>query len=160
MSDRVESSTKKITLISSDGEIFQVEKEVAMESKTIKNLIEDVDENARIPIYEVSGKILALVIEYCKKHVNAVNSDEKPSEQAFKMWDAEFVHLDQPELFDLISAAKFWDIKSLYDLTCKTVADMMNGKTPEQIREMFNIVNDYTPQEEEAIRSEHPWAYE
>jgi S-phase kinase-associated protein 1 len=160
MSDRVESSTKKITLISSDGEIFQVEKEVAMESKTIKNLIEDVDENARIPIYEVSGKILALVIEYCKKHVNAVNSDEKPSKHALKMWDAEFVQLDHVVLFDLISAANFLDIKSLYDLTCKTVADMMNGKTPEQIREMFNIVNDYTPQEEEAICSEHPWAYE
>ncbi|KEH29322.1 putative S-phase kinase-associated protein [Medicago truncatula] len=160
MSDHVESSTKKITLTSSDGEIFEIEKEVAMESKTIKNLIEDLDDNTRIPIYKVRGEILALVIEYCKKHVNAMNSDEKPSKHALKMWDAEFVQLDQPVLFDLISAANFLDIKSLYDLTCKTVADMMNDKTPEQIREMFNIVNDYSPQEEEAIRSEHPWAYE
>nr|AFK43118.1 unknown [Medicago truncatula] len=160
MSDRVESSTKKITLTSSDGEIFEIEKTVAVEFKTIKNLIEDVVDNNRIPIPKVTGKILALIVEYCKKHVNAVNSDEKSSEHDLKTWDAEFVQLDHPVLFDLISAASFLDIKSLYDLTRKTVADMMNGKTPEQIRAMFNIVNDYSPQEEEEIRSEHPWAYE
>ena len=43
------------------------------------------------------------------------------------------------------------NIKSLLDLTCKTVADMIKGKTPEEIRAHFNIQNDFTPEEEEEV---------
>jgi S-phase kinase-associated protein 1 len=45
---------------------------------------------------------LAKVIEYCKKHVDAVSSDDKPSEDELKAWDADFVKVDQATLFDLI----------------------------------------------------------
>jgi hypothetical protein len=34
------------------------------------------------------------------------------------------------------------------DVGCKTVANMIKGKTPEEIRKLFNIVNDFTPEEE------------
>lgn len=40
------------------------------------------------------------------------------------------------------------DIKPLLDLTCAKVASMIKGKTPEEIRKTFNIVNDFTPEEE------------
>jgi hypothetical protein len=45
-------------------------------------------------------------------------------------------------------AAKYLDIKGLLDLTCQTVADMMKGKTPKDIRKTFNIKNDFAPEEE------------
>ena len=38
--------------------------------------------------------------------------------------------------------------KILSDVGCKTVANMIKGKTPEEIRKLFNIVNDFTPEEE------------
>lgn len=38
------------------------------------------------------------------------------------------------------------------DVGCKTVANMIKGKTPEEIRKLFNIVNDFTPEEE--VRSD------
>ena len=41
-------------------------------------------------------------------------------------------------------AANYLNIKTLLDLTCKTVADMIKGKTPEEIRAHFNIQNDFT----------------
>jgi len=160
MSKDVESSTKKITLMSSDGEMFEIEKAVVMESETIKNFIKDVPDITRIPIPKVSGKILAMVIQYCKKHVDSANSNEKPSEDDLKKWDTEFIQLEQPILLDLILAANFLDIKSLLDLTCQRVADMMRGKTPEEICQMFNIVNDYSPEEEEEVRRENQWAFE
>lgn len=39
------------------------------------------------------------------------------------------------------------------DVGCKTVANMIKGKTPEEIRKLFNIVNDFTPEEEVCISS-------
>ncbi|KAL3031704.1 hypothetical protein AAZX31_02G043500 [Glycine max] len=95
-------STKKITLKSSDGEAFEVEEAVAVESQTIKHMIEDNCADSGIPLPNVTSKILAKVIEYCKKHVEANCADEKPSEDELKAWDADFVKVDQATLFDLI----------------------------------------------------------
>lgn len=60
----------------------------------------------------------------------------------------------------IFQAANFLHIKDLLDLTCQSVADMIKGKTPEEIRKTFNIKNDFTPDEEEAIRRENQWAFE
>lgn len=58
----------------------------------------------------------------------------------------------------LIQAANYMDIKPLLDVGCKTVANMIKGKSPEEIRKTFNITNDFTPEEEEQIRRENEWA--
>ena len=128
---------------------------MALESQTIKHMIEDDCADSGIPLPNVTSKILAKVIEYCKKHVEAANPEDKPSEDDLKTWDAEFVKVDQATLFDLILAANYLNIKSLLDLTCQTVADMIKGKTPEEIRKTFNIKNDFTPEEEEEVRREN-----
>ena len=62
--------------------------------------------------------------------------------------------------FFLFQAANYLNIKSLLDLTCQTVADMIKGKTPEEIRKTFNIKNDFSPEEEEEVRRENAWAFE
>ena len=63
-------------------------------------------------------------------------------------------------LFNLISAANFLDIPSLLDLTCAKVATMLKGKTPEQVKESFNIEGDFTPEEEAKVNAENPWLEE
>jgi S-phase kinase-associated protein 1 len=55
----------------------------------------------------------------------------------------------------LLLAANYLDIKSLIELCCAKVATMIKGnhfiyligKTPEEIRQTFGIVNDFTPEE-------------
>ena len=100
------SSGKKVTLKSSDGETFEVEEAVALESQTIKHMIEDDCADNAIPLPNVTGKILSKVIEYCKKHVDAAaaksSDDRSSSDEELKAWDAEFVKVDQNTLFDLI----------------------------------------------------------
>jgi S-phase kinase-associated protein 1 len=154
---------KRVKLKSSDDEMFEVEEAVAFESQTVKNMIEDTGVDHPIPLPNVSSKILAKVIEYCKYHVdNQKSTDDKPAtpEDEVKAWDQDFVKVDQATLFDLILAANYLNIKNLLDLTCQTVADMIKGKTPEEIRKTFNIKNDFTPEEEEEVRRENQWAFE
>ncbi|CAM6017823.1 unnamed protein product [Sphagnum balticum] len=154
---------KRVKLKSSDDEMFEVEEAVAFESQAVKNMIEDTGMDHPIPLPNVSSKILAKVIEYCKYHVdNKKASDDKPatSEDEIKAWDLDFVKVDQATLFDLILAANYLNIKNLLDLTCQTVADMIKGKTPEEIRKTFNIKNDFTPEEEDEVRRENQWAFE
>ena len=37
---------------------------------------------------------------------------------------------------------------------------MINSKTPDQIRKLFNMQNDFTQEEEDQIRRENEWAEE
>ncbi|KAE8730372.1 SKP1-like protein 1B [Hibiscus syriacus] len=153
------STSKKIILKSFDGEIFEVVEAVALPSQTIKNMIEDNCADEEIPVPTVSGKTLSKVLEYCKRHADVATNDENNSNE-LKVWDADFVNVDQGTIFDLTMAANFLNIKELLDLMCKTVADMMRGKTTERIRKTFHIKNDYTPEEEEEVRRENSWAFD
>ncbi|GKV17815.1 hypothetical protein SLEP1_g28275 [Rubroshorea leprosula] len=205
-------------------------------------VIEDVGADDVIPLPNVTSKVLSKVIEYCKEHVEAANSDDRATyvNDELKAWDADFVKVDRATLrelkraadyleikslldlmsqtleditlmscdhktfevdksvalmsqtikhliedvcvdygiplpnveskilckvdnatlFDLILSANYLNIKSLLDLTCETVADMVKGKTPEEIRKKFNIKDDFTPEGKEEVRREKQWAFE
>ncbi|KAL3896989.1 MAG: hypothetical protein SGCHY_003718 [Lobulomycetales sp.] len=163
------SSSKTVTLQSSDGETFKVDQKTADRSVLLKNMLEDVgDSDEPIPLPNVVGKVLAKVVEYCEYHKDdepALVDDDKDAfdnsrnrSDDISEWDGNFIKVESEELFEIILAANYLDIKPLLDLGCKTVANMIRGKTPEQIREMFNIENDFTPEEEEQIRRENEWA--
>ncbi|CAM0958068.1 unnamed protein product [Alopecurus aequalis] len=144
-----------ITLVSSDRERFEITREAAAMSQTINHMMEDDCVENGVPLPNVGSKILAKVIEYCNKHVAGASSGEQ---EDLKSFDAKFIEVDQATMFDVILAANYLDIKGLLDLSCQTVADMIKGKSVEDIRKTFNIVNDFTPEEEE-IRRENQWAF-
>jgi len=158
-------ATNNVKLESSDEQVFEVPRNIAEMSVTVKHMLEDIDTSETetpIPLPNVTGKILSKVSDYCKYHNEHPDapSDEKKDEKRPDdniPWDKEFCDVDQPTLFELILAANYLDIKPLLDLTCKTVANMIKGKTPEEIRKTFNIKNDFTPEEEEQIRKENEW---
>ena len=149
-----------VTLQSSDSKTFELPKTAAEMSTLVKNLLEDVEEDGVVPLGNVNAKTLAKVIEYCKFHVENPAADDDAKKEAIKKFDDEFVALDQAQLFDMILAANYLDIKDLLELTCEKVASMIKGKTPEEIRKVFNIQNDFTPAEEDEIRKENQWAFE
>ncbi|CAJ0753960.1 16787_t:CDS:2 [Entrophospora sp. SA101] len=120
---------KLVKLTSSEGTEFKVERIIAEKSILLKNMLDDVGE---------------------KRHVSSTADD-------IDDWDAEFCKVDQGTLFELILAANYLDIKPLLDLACKTVANMIKSKSPEEIRRTFNIENDFTPEEEEQVRKENEW---
>jgi S-phase kinase-associated protein 1 len=89
------SSSKKITLKSSDGKAFEVDEAVALKSPTIKQMMEDDCAENRIPLPNLASKILAKVIGYSKKHVEAENPEDRTSEYHLEAWDAKFVEVFQ-----------------------------------------------------------------
>ncbi|CAB03110.1 Skp1-related protein [Caenorhabditis elegans] len=160
---------REIKISSSDNEIFLVPRNVIRLSNTINTLLMDLgldDEegtNAEpIPVQNVTASILKKVISWCNHHhsdpISTEDSDNREKRtDDIGSWDVEFLKVDQGTLFELILAANYLDIKGLLDVTCKTVANMIKGKSPEEIRRTFNIKNDFTPEEEEQIRKENAW---
>ncbi|KAF3923745.1 hypothetical protein ABW20_dc0109138 [Dactylellina cionopaga] len=159
----------QIKLLSSDNVELTVDKEVAERSILIKNMLEDVGgdmSDQAIPIPNVNEAVLRKVIEWCEHHkgdptpVADEDSDSRKKSTDIEEWDQKFMQVDQEMLFEIILAANYLDIKPLLDVGCKTVANMIKGKSPEEIRKTFNIQNDFTPEEEDQIRRENEWAEE
>lgn len=131
--------------------------------------------------------VLRKVLEWCEHHKNDPaasaddDSDSRKKSTDIEEWDQKYMAVDQEMLFEIIlvrlvssaifkpgsstltlniltQAANYLDIKALLDVGCKTVANMIKGKSPEEIRKTFNIQNDFTPEEEDQIRRENEWA--
>lgn len=149
-----------IILTSSDHKEIEVDKKVIEKSILIKNMIEDVgDSDEPIPIPNVNEKILQKVKEWCIQHENdKIQEEENLRNTDIEEWDKKFFEVDQETLFDIILAANYLDIKGLLDTGCKTVANMIKGKSAEEIRKTFNITNDFSPEEEAQIKKENDWA--
>lgn len=154
-----------VKLISSDGEVFVVEEKVAKMSVMLKNMLENIgrmcDDEEAIPIPKVESSILRLVIQWATHHKDdplPLPGEEESGRSAFiSLWDAQFLKVDQATLFQIILAANFLDIKGLLEVSCQAVANMIRGKSPEEIRKTFNIKNDFTEQEEQQVRLENSW---
>ena len=43
------------------------------------------------------------------------------------------------------------DVPSLVELGCAKIGSIMKNKSIQELRHLFNITNDYTPEEEKAI---------
>lgn len=162
----------KIKLLSADGEQFEVERDVIAASTTIKNMMDQIDitseDDDPIPLQNVTGSILKRVIAWASYHrgSSADNHNKDDCDAAEKRsdnisaWDSDFLKVDQGTLFELLLAANYLGIEGLLDAACKTVANQIRGKGPDEIRKTFNIINDFTPEEEEAVKHENQWCEE
>ena len=154
--------------MSKEGDQFTVPFSVANMSELVKSMMdeEESDEVNEIPLPNVKANVLQKVIEFCEHHAQEPMTEiEKPLKSqsmadVVQQWYADYVNVEQVLLFELILAANYMDIKPLLDLTCATVASMIKGKTPEEIRQTFNISNDFSPEEEAQVREENKWCEE
>ncbi|KAK1681120.1 hypothetical protein QYE76_041968 [Lolium multiflorum] len=177
-----------LVLVAEDGVEVSISRPAARMSHMLRLLMEDSCADGPIPAPNVHSDILDLVVQYCEKH--GPHYDPEASERArnpfppfpveltptvssikpvtyvdpdphgLKDWDKDFISLDNSTLFEVILAANYLNIEDLLDLGTTTVADMMRGRKPEEIREIFEIENDYTPEQEAEVRKENAWAFE
>jgi S-phase kinase-associated protein 1 len=148
--------------------VYEVPVEVAKMSTLVATTIDDdaeddEDEVREIPLPNVKDSVLSKVIEYCTHYkeepMTSIQTPLKSSkiEELVQPWYAKFVQVDQSLLFELVTAANFMDIKPLLDLTCLAVSVLIKGKQASELRAIFNISNDFTPEEEAQVREENKW---
>jgi len=162
-------SENQLCLKTNDGKVFRVSEAEVAKAETIRRMCADIPaaegEDEEIPLQNINSTIFTKVLEWLRHHKDdpPLPEDDDNREKRtddIPPWDQEFLKVDQGTLFEIILAANFLDIKALLDVSCKTVANMIKGKTPEEIRKTFNIVNDFTPAEEEQIKKENAWCEE
>ncbi|KAH9431492.1 E3 ubiquitin ligase complex SCF subunit scon-3 [Pyricularia oryzae] len=145
-----EGQLQKVTLHSNDDKFIEVDRAVACSSRVIKDLIDNLGEEMAtatpIPIHNVSQAVLKKVLEWCEHHQNdpAQTSDEDSKSfvktTCMDEWDEKFMlQFDQEMLFEIILASNYLEIKALLEVGCKTVANMIKGKSPGEIRKTFKI---------------------
>ncbi|XP_056658758.1 S-phase kinase-associated protein 1-like [Monodelphis domestica] len=155
-----------IKLQSSDGEIFEVDVDIAKQSVNIKTMLVDLGmdnkgDDGPVPLSNVNAVILKKVIQWRTHHKDdpppPPEDDENKEKQTddIPVGDQEFLKVDQGTLFEFILDANYLDIKSLLDFTCKNVANMIKRKTPEEIHKTFSMRNDFTEEEEAQVCKEN-----
>lgn len=123
---------------------------------------------------QVTGLILQKIAAWCEHHKNDPHTDDDEDDEGSRKrtddiveWDQVFMQVDHETLFDIIwvssfssastgthtiQAADFLDIRPLIDLGCKTIANMVKGKSPQEIRRIFKISTESNTDEEEIRR--------
>ena len=157
----------KITLISSDSQKFEISAKGAMRSELIKDSIEgSKDDHIEFNVNNVKGDILKKVAEYLEHYKNEEPKlCERPLPSAnlkdcVDEWDFNFINIPLNDIFKIISAANYLNIQSLLELASAAFAASIKGKTSDEIRQMFDITNDFTPEEEQQILEENKWCME
>ncbi|XP_010508090.1 PREDICTED: SKP1-like protein 20 isoform X2 [Camelina sativa] len=136
-----------IWLQTADGSIQQVEQEVAMFCPMIcqeviqKGVGSSKNHAISLP-QRVNPAMFSLVLDYCRFHQMPGRSNKEQ-----KTYDERFIRMDTKRLCELTSAADSLQLKPLVDLTSRALARIIEGKTPEEIREIFHLPDDLTEEE-------------
>ncbi|KAK9831611.1 hypothetical protein WJX74_002556 [Apatococcus lobatus] len=147
----------KLWVQTTDGEVKEVEGEMtallfrneSMRSDYNKGKGREQSKPVQLP-KQVTPDTLKLLLEYCQFHRAAGRSDKER-----KLFDEKFIKLDTNRLCELTSAADSLELKQLVELTSKALAKMIEGKSPEEIRETFHLPDDLT--EEEKLEPVKNW---
>jgi S-phase kinase-associated protein 1 len=139
-----------------NNDSLQVEEElIKMSSVLSPFLVQEGEEQPPIPIPSGEAKatkdLIEKVFKFCSENKSA-DIDQSDSNIDFFNQCAE-----EAILFDIIVVSNFLDIKVLTNAASQFVAAQIRGKTPEEIRELFDIKNDFTAEEEETFRQENAW---
>jgi len=143
-----EDETKPLKLVSKDKKEYTVERKQAFVSMLVKTCLENDDKAEEVPIPGVTGAILGSVVEYMVHHKGIEPQlVEKPlrskvmKDVCADKWDAEYIDKigdNRQQLYDLILAANYMDIKSLLHLGCAKVASLIKGQPLEKIKEILD----------------------
>ena len=158
------------TIVTSDGDIFKIDSDIAQKSNMIKEMFEGISSEGKIPI-QVDSVTFAKILEYLEHYKDdwpKIPTDEerycdsnKEGIADINDWDKEYIVSDDTDSLEKLTlGANFLEITPLLHLCCKSIANIISEcKDAEEIRQKFGIENDFTPEEEAKVREENAWAF-
>jgi S-phase kinase-associated protein 1 len=154
-----------IHLVTKEGCRVEVNARLADFSGLIKTVLADMDSGEDIPLHVLPKASLDLILEYFS-HYDFSSPPSIPCplptgnlRDAISSWDLEFVsRFDNDALCEFYNLVDYLQISVLNELCAATIASWFKGKTPQQLKEQFNMPSDFTPEIEEQLKAKHPWA--
>jgi len=135
---------KIITLVSNDGQKFELTLRIARMSEFIKIATDGDIDTTEINV-DVTGDVLSSIIEYLTYHEVIEPSDiKKPLETnnlndvVKDVWDVKWISQFNPkELVYFIKCVNYMDIEPLLELGCAKIASIIKGKSGVAIQQLF-----------------------
>jgi len=143
-------------LVSSDKQKFEIDKKSAKLCEFIQVIVKSDAETKIIDVPQVIGDILKVVVEYLKKHEGVepeplpmpVRSTQMKDVTPFP-WDGEWIDKFTPaDVFEIILAANYLDIKPLLHLGCAKIATEIKKLPREEINKIIAEEEKYRKEQE------------
>nr|CAD2157375.1 unnamed protein product [Meloidogyne enterolobii] len=152
-----------------DGGIVNVSVSHLLQSSVFKDMYKDLDmkpedlEKFEFPV-NVEANVFSKVVEWMGEHIGKPDpkiEDDPATRQRkslnFSEYETDFLKVGVEELGNFIKAASFLNIKSLYYSGCQAMAAAIGNKTPEELRELFELEDDLKEEEKVDIRRRNMW---
>lgn len=145
----------KISVKTGDCRDFSVPLELAMASKTIANLLEDmapgvatggVPPDDVVPLPLVTARDMEHIIAYWNEPDRGVGDF------------AATLAID--DMWSLLGAANYLNIGPLFTGLTSYAAGLLTDKTPQEMRDVLGMPMDFTPEEEAQVMKECAWAFQ
>ncbi|KAE9555898.1 hypothetical protein FO519_000878 [Halicephalobus sp. NKZ332] len=153
-------STALYTLVSSDNVEFKVSDKILGQSEVFKHMMNVCDDTKKIPVSDIDGQTLDKIIRFCEHYEKdspyVPPSGENPDRilPSPDSWDMQFLLIPHDDLSKVIVGANYLDIPRLIDCCCDRLGLMVQGRSVEELRKIFDIQNDFTPDEEKKMKRE------
>ncbi|KAI6189018.1 Skp1-related protein [Aphelenchoides besseyi] len=161
-----EMESRTVAVITSDQQRFCVPIDIMRQSGVFNQMYESslFDSSSEFNVSQVNGRVFERVLEWCRhregKPEPAVEVDPHTRERRwfnFSEFERNFLKVPIEELEELVTAANFLNIQSLYLFACQATAALLKNKSPEEIRSLLGLPDDLTEEEKESIRRENVW---
>uniref|UniRef100_A0AC35U245 Skp1 domain-containing protein n=1 Tax=Rhabditophanes sp. KR3021 TaxID=114890 RepID=A0AC35U245_9BILA len=116
---------------------------VIQQSGTLKQMVSDLG----LDLEKCNTYSLKKTIEFCEFYDSLPTLDDNSTKRLIR----------REYNFVLILVADFLDIPKMFTVLCDDVADSMRGKTVEEWRERFDIVDDFTEEDHEYLNNQNAW---
>uniref|UniRef100_A0A915CPN4 Skp1-related protein n=1 Tax=Ditylenchus dipsaci TaxID=166011 RepID=A0A915CPN4_9BILA len=140
---KLSSSSQEVVVTTKDGDQLTVDASLLRQCKAL-GLTEGANQPANLTVNEVSTPIFKKVLEWCEEHKDAIEPvvqyDPITAERTrlfLSDYEKNFFDIPVDELGELLTAAAYLDLKSMYLFGCQSVANAIINKTHEEVRQFL-----------------------
>jgi S-phase kinase-associated protein 1 len=150
-----------VILVSNDAVEHAVPTRVALHSGLVRGLLDLIDngecDSERIPLKEVDSATLRAMIEWCETHGGTFTPDTEDLPDDCTDPKGKALPKEKDLICAMVHAADYMDMQVLITAGVAALANIITGKTVEQLRDFCQFPDDFTPEEKETVRRENQW---